>query len=283
MHLYRFRVTCEGEDEFVRDIDITPGQTFEILLDTIKEAAEFPGEFSAIFYTANARWVRQKEIAGEPVKGVIIDPDDDDVRVGDGRRIRMPFYPISNARLKDFIEDPHQHILLEYHANEFKLFYIELLKIHSVDDGSNYPRCVLKKGDIGYRKVINTPIIKQEDELEKILGKSIALPGIHEDVDDDLIEEDIEALLEDETFSKIIAGESPEPASAGSSIKRGRKTSKIEENLDEDESTESFPSSIIGDDDVDDDDSDYGAAEDYDAMDDDEFEKGGYQIKDFDD
>ncbi|MDO9511023.1 MAG: hypothetical protein Q7J34_04630 [Bacteroidales bacterium] len=279
MHLYRFRLTCEGEDEFVRDIDITPGSTFELFLETIRLAAAFPVEFNGIFYIANVRWVRQKEIAKEAVKGVFSNDDDDDVRDG-VRRARMPFYKLEDAKLRDFMEDPHQYIILEYHANEFKLFYLELLKIHSVDDASSYPKCVVSRGDATYKKILPGPVF-EDNEIETILGKRVSIPISLDDIPDDLIEEDIESMLEDDTFSKIIAGETPLLEIVEPAKKRGRKP--IEKNSDEEASSSDSEAYISQVSDDDDDDDDYSSEDEFSQMDDDELESSGFQVRDYDD
>ena len=59
-------------------------------------------------------------------------------------KTRLPKFIMKDAILKDFISDPHQHIMYEYDFLHPKVFYIELLKVLPEQDGVSYPRCTHK-------------------------------------------------------------------------------------------------------------------------------------------
>lgn len=237
MHVYRFRILCEGVDDFVREIELGSQQTFLNFLYAIYESTTLERSGEVSFYISNIRWLKLKEIGlnERPAPKSYFD-DDEELRADEKRR-RLPFYLMSHAFLRDFIEDPHQRIILEHPGGEVRQFYIELLKISKSIDGISYPRCVVNKGDLPVKVQFIAPVMplkpvekKGANLLEEIARLNVPLmtaseeaeeeeeeePEVDENdtedgLDEDEIEKGIEDLLEDETFSKIIAGESPEP------------------------------------------------------------------------
>lgn len=203
MHLYRFRIATDAIDDFVREIDIAPSQTFEDFQKIILSSGPLRTDAQMVFYTTNIRWVRLKEIGTEPVLSKPGYDDDDDVRV-ENRRMNIPFTHMSVARLRDFVEDPHQRMIFEYYGVDTYLFFVELVKIFQSDDNTGYPKCVMSRGDVPVRPA---QIIAEMQDRQRKKQEAVRSAQLHtEDVNDDVIEEEIEELLQDETFGSIIAG-----------------------------------------------------------------------------
>jgi hypothetical protein len=137
MHIYRFRVVLEDQDDFFRDIEIRSNQTFEDLHHIILQTVEIEPKELASFYTCDSKWKKKTEITlvemEKPAAGIA----DEEVP----KQILM-----CDSRLCDFIDDPHQRIVYIYDYLNYWTFYIELLKIIPAEPKIIYPRCTKKLG-----------------------------------------------------------------------------------------------------------------------------------------
>lgn len=216
MHIYRFRVSSEGLDDFLREIDIQSNGTFQDFFDALITLTGLEKGAKGIFYTTNNRWVRVAEIGIEPVKAKpkgIYDDEEEDIR-DVHRRNKMHFTHMGIAKLRDFMSDPHQRIIFETETFEFRLFYIELFKILTVNDDITMPRCNVSRGELPTRPIVIIPEPEEKPKRRPSVSEELAKLKPLDDVSDDDIAEDIEELEGDETFGKIIKGqpaESSEP------------------------------------------------------------------------
>ena len=127
MAVYRFRVTFEDYDDVTRDIEIKATQTFEDLHYAIHSYIGFDASKQASFFMSDDFWKKGKEISNRELKG------DDKASVATMR----------NARLCDFIIDPHQKIYYLFDVQDKWTFRIELIKILTSEDvNTPYPICV---------------------------------------------------------------------------------------------------------------------------------------------
>ncbi|MCK9338856.1 MAG: hypothetical protein PHQ33_00095 [Bacteroidales bacterium] len=148
MYFYKFRVYYDEIEDFVRDIEIISSDNFESLHKALLAAIQLSGQELASFYICDTKWNKQKEISlidmqDESEK---IDPhydDEDEFAL----RSKLPIFVMKDSLLKDFITDPHQHIIFEYDFLNPKIFYIELLKSLPAEKGVTYPRCSYKVKD----------------------------------------------------------------------------------------------------------------------------------------
>ena len=148
MYFYKFRVYYDEIEDFVRDIEIISSDNFESLHKALLAAIQLSGQELASFYICDTKWNKQKEISlidmqDESEK---IDPhydDEDEFAL----RSKLPIFVMKDSLLKDFITDPHQHIIFEYDFLTPKIFYIELLKSLPAEKGVTYPRCSYKVKD----------------------------------------------------------------------------------------------------------------------------------------
>ncbi len=145
MYYYKFRVYYDEVEDFVRDIEILASDNFENLHKALLSAIPLDGKELASFYICDSKWNKQKEIS-------LMDMCDDEVKEEPeydendefALRSRLPMFVMKDSLLKDFITDPHQHIMYEYDFLCPKVFYIELLKIQPEEKGVTYPRCTNK-------------------------------------------------------------------------------------------------------------------------------------------
>lgn len=178
MHIYRFRILLEENDQFFREIDVKANQTFEDFHDALVAAAGFDNKEMASFYICDSKWNKQQEIClckmelpeDEMRKNSMDQEDDDEKEMA--KKIRMPIKCMSETRLKDLIIDPHQRMIYVYDFLRMYTFYIELYKILSTETGKQYPHVVKSVG-----KIVHAPsaaIGEADDEDDSILPVSMA-------------------------------------------------------------------------------------------------------------
>jgi hypothetical protein len=170
MHTYKFRVIVEDQDDFVRDFEIRSNQTFQEFYNIIRQTVTLQGNELASFFICDSKWRKRKEITlldmqDETIADPIIEDDDDEFRKPVKK---LPTFIMETAKIKEFIEDPAQRILLEYDFLNPTVFFIELFKIFDAVEGIEYPRCVKKEGELilPYRLTDHShPLPDDDDEL----------------------------------------------------------------------------------------------------------------------
>lgn len=171
MVVYKFRVTFDDPEDISRDIEIKPGQTFEILHQAIQKSINFDGSAPATFYTSDDYWRKGRKISFEELK---------------------------TTKVVDFIEDPHQKFIYEYDPANKWSFTIELLKIIEGDKTIQYPRSVKSTGiaPAQYHIINPTAVIDEEN-----------LSANGEEIDDSVFYSEPENTEIDEDDSKHLEGE----------------------------------------------------------------------------
>ncbi len=131
MALYRFRVTFEDYDDVSREVDIKSTQTFADLHHAIHQSIGFNPDYSSSFYISNDQWTKGEEIAFKPNE----------------RKANRGITLMENAKLSNFIDDPHQKF---YYTSNFERpfdFHVELVKILDETPGTSYPATVRSSGE----------------------------------------------------------------------------------------------------------------------------------------
>ena len=142
MYYYKFRVSFDDVEDFVRDLEILSNDNFQSFHQIIYDSTGLTGNELASFFICDKKWNKQKEITlinmdDESLAETPEYSDDDDFST----KSNIPKSVMSDSLLKDFISDPHQQLIYEYDFLNPKTFYIELLKIQPQQDGVQYPRC----------------------------------------------------------------------------------------------------------------------------------------------
>lgn len=145
MLVYRFRLISEDIDNFTRDYDILPGQTFLDFHSVIMESMELTHCDRASFFMTDKKYKKDKEISLKIEKRQVRKYDDDLDEVV-SQTITPPL--MKKSKVKDFIEDPHQKMIYEFQGKEFHAFFIELFRIIQADNTFSYPRCVKRTGEL---------------------------------------------------------------------------------------------------------------------------------------
>lgn len=199
--VYRFRITFEDYD-VSRDIEIKSTQTFEDFHLIIQSSINFDASKPASFFMSTDHWIRGQEISSEEKTDKA------------GNKIPL----LKEARLANYIADPHQKIYYQFDSETNWTFLIELVKILPQADGiRHYPVCVKTSGDAPRQYKITTPpknIIAEEDELDKLMMGGAAVDLLEEDetdeVADNLMEEAEEGVEAEEIDGMGEEGEDEE-------------------------------------------------------------------------
>jgi len=170
MQAYRFRLLSEEQDEFLRDIEIKPGQTFKDFHDIILESVEIEGNELASFFICDPQWNKEREITLIDMGLKVPDTDfDEDERKP--VKVPIPVMIMEDVKIREVIEDPHQRILFEYNFLNPRTFFIELLKIVDADPKKVYPVCVKKEGTLTPSTTPNFLSFLDDPDEDAMLGE----------------------------------------------------------------------------------------------------------------
>ncbi len=186
MYYYKFKVYYDEVEDFVRDIEILANDNFESLHKLLYECIGLKGNEFAAFSICDPKWNKQKEIT------LMDTSDEDDMEEPEydesdsfSTKSRLPKFVMKDSLLKNFITDPHQHILYEYDFMNPKIFYLELQKTLQTDSAEGFPRCTFKSMELPVQLNVSNMPNPEDPELE--------------DLDD--LEEEEDDLFGDEGFN----------------------------------------------------------------------------------
>lgn len=151
MAIYRFRIAFEDYD-VMREIDIRSNQSFEDLHNAIHTSVGYKNEVPSSFYISNDYWHKGDEIT--------IFPNE--------RRREKNTALMSESKLHNFIEDPHQKF---YYISNFDRpydFHVELIRILiEPDPNLIYPVVLKSSGEPPRQFSINiNDAVKAENEAD---------------------------------------------------------------------------------------------------------------------
>ncbi|MCD4684066.1 MAG: plasmid pRiA4b ORF-3 family protein, partial [Bacteroidales bacterium] len=115
MHIYRFRLLSDINDEFVRDIELMASQSFLDFHNMISECVNLNGKELASFHVCDQKWNKMKEIT-------LIDMLDGEDKEEETKPIEETFI-MKDSLIKNFIEEPHQRLLYEYDLFNMNTFF----------------------------------------------------------------------------------------------------------------------------------------------------------------
>ena len=191
MQAYRFRLLYDDHEDFLRDIEIKPGQTFKEFHEIILKSVGIEGQELASFFVCDRKWNKSQEItlinmvdSFEPSKM----EEDEDAPV----RIQIPVSEMENVKIRDVIDDPHQRFLYEYDFLNPRTFFIELMRILDADEKKTYPVCVKQEGVLApmvlpnYESFLDDP---DEEAMLSELNDLIKEGDMEEEVDENFTTE----------------------------------------------------------------------------------------------
>ena len=176
MYYYKFKVFYDEVEDFVRDVDVLANTNFEDFHLFLYKCLGLQGNEFAAFSICDQKWNKQKEITLMDTSEEDEDFENPEYEEEDSfsTKSRLPKFVMKDAILKDFITDPHQHILYEYDFMDPKTFYIEFQKVAQTEKPDEFPRCTYQKGVLPVRlsaKDLPQPDVDEAslllDELEE--------------------------------------------------------------------------------------------------------------------
>ncbi|MBS4013360.1 MAG: hypothetical protein KGZ97_06325 [Bacteroidetes bacterium] len=178
MHAYRFLIRFEELSDFSREIDVLADQTFEDFYNALATNLKLEDSKYVVFYICDHNFRKKTEIPREeafasPKKKV--NNDDDNTSTDNAKIILM-----KNAYLNEYIDDPHQRLIIVYDKISQWTFYIEMTKILQAQDKVKYPAIIKSEGETPRELVpikIIAPVIEDNDD-------SVFVDEDSDDVDD---------------------------------------------------------------------------------------------------
>jgi len=215
MIIYRFRLTSEDQEDFIREIEIQPTQTFLDFHEIILSCSDLEPCQNAFFYTTDKKYKKHQEISYKQKKKKIRKYDDE---LDEIITEEMVLHLMKNSRLNAFIEDPHQKMIYEFIGKDFYVFNLELFKIIKSEESVFLPRCVKSTGELPKRVEILMEPVMAPPEGEGVIHqplkpdiKESIFAGIQEDESEiAAIESHLEEILKD-GGQEVISDGMPEP------------------------------------------------------------------------
>ena len=206
MLIYRFRITCEEHDGFLREIEIRPNQNFLDFHHILIDSSELLHCERASFFMTDKKYKKDREISLKPGKRQVrkYDEDLDEVVT---ESLALPTMKVS--KLKEYIEDPHQKMIYEFEGRDHFSFHIELFKIFPSDGAVSFPRCIKRIAELP-RKVEQPAPVQQTLPIQKAVVVKVPLPKIEELVKfDEIVEDDHELAAIENELGALIAEDEP--------------------------------------------------------------------------
>ncbi len=178
--VYRFKIWFENQEDIIRWIDAKPSTTFIDFHNAIQDAIGFDKKELASFYVSDAKWKRLFEIMLE------------DMSDNDGSEDEIPVILMHNAKLREYVNDPHQRFIYvtDYLANW--TLNIELLSIADSDPKLSYPNLFKSEGKAPRQREDSKFKLLDDNEFDALAAKILATKGIKNELTAELSELEVD-------------------------------------------------------------------------------------------
>ncbi|MGD9493406.1 MAG: hypothetical protein AB7V36_08615 [Bacteroidales bacterium] len=162
MHAYKFRVTSDENDEFLREIEVLANQTFEDFHKVLVRTCKLAGNELASFYLCDNQWRKRREIT---LMDMNMESDEDEEKKSEANLI------MKDVKLNQIINDPHQKLIYVYDYLNMYMVNIELVRIGQANLTLHFPIVSKEVSDIIAppskinRLVEDEEVVFDEDEL----------------------------------------------------------------------------------------------------------------------
>ncbi len=167
--VYRFKVWFENNEDVVRWIDLKPSQTFLDFHKVILDSVSFDQKELSSFYISDGQWKRHFEIMMEDMT-----QDDSDEA--------LPVILLKDAKLRDYINDPHQRFIFVYDYLANWTFHCELISIEETKTTLNYPAVIKSEGIAPRQREDNKFKLLDDNEFDELAAKILASKGIQNEL-----------------------------------------------------------------------------------------------------
>jgi hypothetical protein len=178
--VYRFKIWFENQEDIIRWIDAKPSTTFIDFHNAIQDAIGFDKKELASFYVSDAKWKRLFEIMLE------------DMSDNEGSEDEIPVILMQNAKLREYVNDPHQRFIYvsDYLANW--TLNIELLSIADSDPKLTYPNLFKSEGKAPRQREDSKFKLLDDNEFDALAAKILATKGIKNELTAELSELEVD-------------------------------------------------------------------------------------------
>jgi len=183
MHVFRFRVMVEDQDDFIRELDIKSNQTFKILHDFLVKSLKLDSKELASFHITDDDWQKLQEIT-------LIDMLGKEKPAGSKEKLPKT-YLMEKTKLETFFDEIDQKLIWEYNFLHLHTFMLELIDIDAVNDLKAYPFMSYNSGKLSLREKLT--VEEDSEKLKQELLKefnSILNNDDDDDEDDDIDNDD---------------------------------------------------------------------------------------------
>lgn len=163
--IYRFKIWFEDIEDVVRFIDIKPSHSFLDFHNIIQESIGFDKKEFSSFYVSDEKWRKLMEISLEDMK-----MDENDTS-GD------PIVLMKDSRVRDFVNDPHQHFI---YITDFIANWTLMCELHAIADEApkkEYPLVYRSEGKAPRQREDSKFKLLDENEFDALAAKILAAKG----------------------------------------------------------------------------------------------------------
>ncbi len=194
MYVYKFRLLFDDVDDFVRDYEVLAKQTFKdfhnCIINSIKGLS--PNELAS-FHICDRKWNKRREITLVDMSDDSDFSEEDEVRTDEDGESKDPTLIMGDAKLSDYIDDPHQRIIYEHDFFHLRTFYIELLKSYEAVSSKKYPVCTFSSAELPQKNLAIThendlfeeenvmEMMKEEEDNDEVYYDESELDGFNSD------------------------------------------------------------------------------------------------------
>lgn len=129
--IYKIRVILDTEEDIFRDLEIEDTNSLEEFHNAITQAFGFMGNEMASFYTCDAEWNQDEEIA-------LFDMSES------GSNVRL----MNETFLTDVLTEKQPKLIYVYDFMSMWTFFVELADIVEKEDGRVYPNILFSFGEL---------------------------------------------------------------------------------------------------------------------------------------
>lgn len=234
MLIYRFRITSEEADDFVREIEIQPGQTFRDFHNCILESLEMPPPDNAFFYITLKKDKAREEISLKSIRKQVkrFDKELDEVIVE-----TVTLKLMKDCKVKNYIEDPHQRMTYEIHCKTPYTLHIELFRIIQSDGLTVYPACTKKIGILPKKASPPPPAesLPKPEPPKPVVPKPVIPPPEILEKFEDIIEDEAEIAKIEDHLEEFLDIEEPTEEGEDAATRVKEEFSMFADNVEEEE------------------------------------------------
>lgn len=185
--VYRFKIWFDEVEDVYRWIDIKPSHTFLEFHNIIQEAIGFDKKEPTSFFISDDRWRKHMEITLQDM--------------GEDSENDLPKPLMKDARLRDYINDPHQRFVYITDFLAMWTLFIELQTIADEAPKKEYPLIYKSEGKAPRQREDSRFKMLDDNEFDALAAKILAAKSaknIMEGAEEELVAGDDEEDEDDD-------------------------------------------------------------------------------------